>query len=45
MYTYIQYIFDTIIEYTVAPCFTSAAIPQEALMDDAKALELVRFKV
>jgi hypothetical protein len=43
--TYIQYIFDTIIEYTVAPCFTSAAIPQEALMDEAKALELVRFKV
>ena len=37
-----QYIFDTIIEYTVAPCFVSAAIPEQALMDETKALDLVR---
>ena len=42
IFFFAQYIFDTIIEYTVAPCFVSAAIPEQALMDETKALDLVR---
>jgi hypothetical protein len=42
IFVFAQYIFDTIIEYTVAPCFVSAAIPEQALMDETKALDLVR---